>query len=120
MAASQELKNAIYGSLTSTTAGNEMITCLNRVAATGSAYVQTYATATLTHSNPTATVLTDSSGGAANTTVQAIGGSFSQSEIANNFADVTAAINALIVDVANVKQVLNSVIDNMQAAGAAT
>lgn len=42
------------------------------------------------------TVLTDSSGGTANNTVQAIGGSFSQSEIANNFADVTAKINEII------------------------
>lgn len=39
--------------------------------------------------------LTDSSGGTANTTVQAIGGTFSQSEIANNFADVAAQINAV-------------------------
>lgn len=38
--------------------------------------------------------LTDSSGGTANTTVQAIGGTYSQSEVANNFADVAAAINA--------------------------
>jgi hypothetical protein len=37
--------------------------------------------------------LTDSSGGTANTTVQAIGGSYTQAEVANNFADVTAAIN---------------------------
>lgn len=42
------------------------------------------------------TALTDSSGGTANNTVQAIGGSFSQSEIANNFADVTAKINEII------------------------
>lgn len=41
------------------------------------------------------TDLTDSSGGTANTTVQAIGGTYSQSEVANNFADVTAAINKL-------------------------
>lgn len=39
--------------------------------------------------------LTDSSGGTANTTVQAVGGSFSQSEIANDMADLAAAINRL-------------------------
>ena len=40
--------------------------------------------------------LTDSSGGTASaTTVVAIGGTFSQSEIANNFATVTAALNRL-------------------------
>lgn len=42
-----------------------------------------------------AAYLTDSSGGTANTTVQAIGGSFSQSEIANDVADLAAAINRL-------------------------
>jgi hypothetical protein len=42
------------------------------------------------------TALTDSSGGTANNTVQAIGGVFSQSEIANNFADVTGKINEII------------------------
>lgn len=41
--------------------------------------------------------LTDSSGGTANDTVQAIGGTYSQSEVANNFADVTAKINAILV-----------------------
>lgn len=40
--------------------------------------------------------LTDSSGGTANDTVQAIGGAFNQAEIANNFADVTAKINAIL------------------------
>lgn len=40
--------------------------------------------------------LTDSSGGTpSTTTVAAIGGSFSQSEIANNFATITARLNAL-------------------------
>lgn len=40
--------------------------------------------------------LTDSSGGTpSTTTVAAIGGTFSQSEIANNFATLTAKINAL-------------------------
>lgn len=41
--------------------------------------------------------LTDSSGGTANDTVQAVGGTYSQSEVANNFADVTAKINAILV-----------------------
>lgn len=42
------------------------------------------------------TSLTDSSGGTANDTVQAIGGVFSQAEIANNFADLTAKVNAIL------------------------
>lgn len=37
--------------------------------------------------------LTDNSGGTANTTLQDIGSSFTEAEVANNFADVAAAIN---------------------------
>lgn len=40
--------------------------------------------------------LTDSSGGTANDTVQAVGGSYSQAEVANNFADLSAKINAIL------------------------
>lgn len=40
--------------------------------------------------------LTDNSGGAANTTLQDIGASPSEAEVANNFADVAAAINRLM------------------------
>ena len=39
--------------------------------------------------------LTDSSGGTANGTLQAIGASYAQAEVANNFADVAAKINAI-------------------------
>ena len=42
-----------------------------------------------------AAYLTDNSGGAANTTLQDIGASPSEAEVANNFADVAAAINRL-------------------------
>ena len=83
----------------------------------GTTFTQTYSTASATHSNLTAAALTDSSGGTANTTVQAIGGVFSQSEIANNFADLAAQHNALLADVTNVKQVVNKIIDALQAAG---
>lgn len=39
--------------------------------------------------------LTDSSGGTANGTLQAIGGTYSQAEVANNFADLAAKVNAI-------------------------
>jgi hypothetical protein len=39
------------------------------------------------------TALTDSSGGTANTTIQDLGGSYTEAEVANNFADVAAALN---------------------------
>jgi hypothetical protein len=85
--------------------------------ARASAYTQTYSTATKTHSNPTTSSLTDSTGGTAGTTIQSGSPAYLQSRFDNNFASVTAQLNALMTDVANVKQVLNSVIDDLQAYG---
>lgn len=98
-----------------------------------SAYTQTYSTASRTHSNPTASSLTDNSGGAANTTIEAMPDPADTPILAddlrddivanllpairNNVADIAAQINALIADVANVKQVLNQVIDDFQLEG---
>jgi hypothetical protein len=82
-----------------------------------SAYTQTYATATRTHSNPTAVSVTDNTGGSADTTLQSIGASYSQTEVRNNFADLAAQHNALVADLANVKQLLNQVIDDQQLIG---
>jgi hypothetical protein len=82
-----------------------------------STITQTYSTATTTHSNPTATALTDNSGGTANTTLQSIGAAYVQAEVRNNFADLAASNNAIIVDIANVKQVVNQLVDAMQSLG---
>jgi hypothetical protein len=81
------------------------------------AYTQTYSTATRTHANPTATALTDSTGGTADNTVAAVSGSGADATINNNFADLIAKINALITDLANAKQVLNQVVDDGQSYG---
>ena len=110
------------------------------------AYTQTYSIATATHSNPTGASLTDSSGGTPDQTVSplvaisdtsmvAINGSgmttAQEAEydamivelntalgVANdNFAEATDEINKLVIDVANVKQVLNQVIDDLQTYG---
>jgi hypothetical protein len=40
--------------------------------------------------------LTDSSGGTANDTIQDLGAAYVEAEVANNFADVTAKINAIL------------------------
>lgn len=85
------------------------------------AYTQTFATATRTHAARTATTLTDNSGGTANTTVQALAdGTVYANDVAairNNFADLAAAVNALIADLANTAQVVNSSIDDDQIQG---
>ena len=84
------------------------------------AYTQTYSTADKTHANATAATLTDSSGGSANTTIAAVGNTMAgdvSSDINNNFADLAAQHNALLVDVDDLKQLVNSVIDDLQALG---
>lgn len=97
------------------------------------AYTQTYSTTSRTVSNPTAVTLTDSTAGTANTTLQALPDPADTPATAdalrddlvanlipalrNNYADLAAQVNALVADVANVKQVQNSVIDDGQAYG---
>ena len=97
------------------------------------AYTQTYSATTRTHSNLTSATLTDNSGGTANTTVQALTDPADTPitadalrddlvanlipELRNNFADLAAQINALIVDLTNAKQVLNQAIDDHQLNG---
>lgn len=97
------------------------------------AYTQTYNTADKTHAAPTATALTDNTTGTANTTLQAIPDPADSPgtadalrddivandlpAIRNNFADLAASNNALIADLADVKQLVNSVIDDLQALG---
>lgn len=86
-----------------------------------SAYTQTFATADKTHAARTATVLTDNSAGTANTTIQALSdGTTYANDVAairNNFADLAASNNAIIVDLADTASVLNSLIDDLQALG---
>lgn len=88
------------------------------------AYTQTYATTSRTHNNLTSATLTDSTGGSKDNTVSAItavngsGATTAQeTDINNNFAEVTEEINALRVDIENIKQVLNQVIDDLQLNG---
>lgn len=73
-----------------------------------SAYTQTYATADKTHSNPTGTSVVTT--GVTQTTPWGYA-----SEAQGNA--VATTINAIIVDVADVKALVNSVIDDLQAYG---
>lgn len=84
------------------------------------AYTQTYSTADRTHANFTSATLTDSSGGTANTTVAAVVAGTdltTNATINDNFADLTAQHNALRVDLEDLKQLVNSMIDDMQTYG---
>lgn len=86
-----------------------------------SAITQTFATADATHAARTATTLTDSTAGTANTTLQALAdGTTYANDVAairNNFADLAASNNAIIVDLADTAQLLNSLVDKLQALG---
>jgi hypothetical protein len=89
------------------------------VAATArpAAFTQTYATATRTHSNPTAAALTDSTAGTATQVIAAVSGSGDDTTINDNLASLTDEINKLITDLANAKQVLNQMLDDLQLNG---
>ncbi len=95
---------------------------LTAVTVSTTAFTQTYATATHTHSNPTAVALTNSTGGTPATTFAAIvapGANATTSltadmtAVQNALAQTAVSINALIVDVANVKSVANSIITDL-------
>jgi hypothetical protein len=78
-----------------------------RIPASLTTYTQTYSTADATHANPTATAVGD---------LVATSGGWGYSTEAN--ADkVHTAIDALIVDLADVKQLVNQVIDDLQSIG---
>lgn len=80
-----------------------------------SAYTQTYATADKTHSAPTAAALTVADGAGTNDgTIGAITGDTSVIAAVQELAD---QINKLIADLADTKQLVNSVIDDLQAYG---
>lgn len=92
-----------------------------------SAYTQTYATADKTHANPTATtpgaVTEYTAHGAGATPVTSAGATDLDSTAAalDTLVDecqvIQIAVAALIVDLADLKALVNSVIDDLQAVG---
>lgn len=83
-----------------------------------SAYTQTYATADKTHANPTATSLTSNGASGDNTLVDVTTiGVSDPAKVNANFDDVADEVNKLIVDLADAKQLVNSLIDDLQALG---
>jgi hypothetical protein len=82
-----------------------------------SAWTQTYTTASKTVGNPTSATLTDSSGGTANTAIQSIGATYSQTEVRNNFADLTAMVNKLTADNLALTKNFTALLDHFQTLG---
>ena len=82
------------------------------------AYTQTYSTADKTHASPTATALVHTAvGGTANGTLVDCTSSYSEAAVEENFKECATTINLLIDDIADLKQLVNSVIDDLQALG---
>lgn len=80
-----------------------------------SAYTQTYATADKTHAAPTAAALTVTDGAGTNDgTIGAITDNASTITAVQELAD---QINKLVADMADTKQLINAVIDDLQAYG---
>jgi len=120
-----DAKNVVLDTTTGTKIGTATTQKLGFYNATPvarpSAYTQTYSTADKTHANMTSSDLTDNTGGTANTTLEnlADGTTYANdhAKIENNFADIAAEFNKLRADVLDAKQLLNSVVDDLQALG---
>lgn len=83
-------------------------------------FTQTYATSSHTHAALTSATLTDSTGGTPGATLAAIAGSVYATDAAaiiNALSSLAAQVNALRVDLANAKQVLNAAVDDLQLYG---
>ena len=81
------------------------------------AYTQTYATADRTHASPTAATLSVADG--AGTNDNTIGAITADASVIAAVQELADEVNKLIADVADVKQVVNSIIDDLQAMGLA-
>lgn len=79
------------------------------------AYTQTYATADRTHANPTAATLTVTDG--AGTNDNTIGAITADASVIAAVQELADEINKLVADVADVKQIVNAVIDDLQEKG---
>ncbi len=80
------------------------------------AYTQTYSTADKTHENMTTAAITATSG-TADGTMEDVGGAFAQTTLNNNFQEAASRINTLVTDITDVKQLVNALIDDLQAYG---
>lgn len=81
------------------------------------AYTQTYSSTTRTHNNQSQSTLTDGTLGTATTTINAVSGTGDDTTINDNGATLVAEMNNVRADVSNLKQLVNQVIDDLQANG---
>ncbi len=84
-----------------------------------STYTRTFTAAHPTHANATAVTLTDNSGGVASNTIAVIkgGGARCEDETKDAVASLTGEVNNLIADIDDVKQLINQLINDLQASG---
>lgn len=87
--------------------------------ARAAAYTQTYATAARTQNNLTGVDLTDNSTGTASDTIADAGVLYVQATENDFRASIARAVDRLLVDITNVKQVVNAIIDDSQGYGLA-
>lgn len=81
--------------------------------ASAPAYTQTYSAASRTHAARTAAALGNGTGVASDTTIEAVSDAASN----RNFSDLVDMMNKLRADLENTAQVLNALIDDLQARG---
>ena len=85
------------------------------ITAAAGAYTQTYSTADKTHAAPTAAALTVTDG--AGTNDNTIGAITADASVIAAVQELADEINKLVTDLADVKQLVNSVIDDLQSVG---
>ena len=116
-----DAKNIILNSTTGSKIGTATTQKLGFYNATPvvqpSAYTQTFSTADKTHAARTATTLTVADG--AGTNDGTIGTITADASVIAAVQELAAAVNALIVDLADTASVVNSVVDDLQALGLA-
>lgn len=85
--------------------------------AQAAAITQTYSTADRTHANFTSADLTGITTSTTGSALAEPGAGYTQSELQQNFRRIQDQYNALRADVADLKQLVNSLIDDLQAYG---
>lgn len=120
-----DAKNIVVNATTGTKIGTATTQKLGFYNATPavqpSAYTQTYATANKTHANPTGV---DVAGlipaGGTGATAGAYDSAANRDTMLTTVAEMKTTINALVADMADIKQLANSIIDDLQALGLAS